>query len=181
MIALRMDRRLQGRLDASDVLQEAYLEAARRLPDYAREPGMPFFLWLRFLTGQKLVELHRHHLGVRMRDAAREVALYHGSLPETTSAALAAALVGRATGPSEAAMRVELKLRVQAALNQLEPLDREVLALRHFEQLSPAEVAPCLGIKERAASKRFFRALKRLKDILTTLPGGMGESWERSP
>src|SRR5436305_7626476 len=76
MVALRLDRRLQGRLDASDVIQEAFLEAATRLPDYVRQPTMPFFLWLRFLTGQKMLELHRHHLGTQMRDAGREIALY---------------------------------------------------------------------------------------------------------
>src|SRR5262249_36620405 len=90
MIALRLDQRLQGRIDASDVIQETYLEASIRLEDYLRQPTMPFFLWLRFLTGQKLVELHRHHLGAQMRDAGREVSLYRGSLPATSSAALAA-------------------------------------------------------------------------------------------
>src|SRR5262245_15460092 len=82
MVRLRLDRRLQGRLDPSDVLQEAYLDFARRLPAYAREPDMPFYLWLRFLTGQKLIDLHRQHLGTQMRDAAQEVSLYRGALPQ---------------------------------------------------------------------------------------------------
>src|SRR5215471_10886777 len=90
MIALRLDRRLQGRIDASDVIQEAFLEASARLPEYLQQPSMPFFLWLRFLTGQKLMELHRHHLGTQMRDAGREVSLHRGSLPGVSSAALAA-------------------------------------------------------------------------------------------
>jgi len=84
MVALRMDRRLQGRIDASDVIQEAYLEASARLAEYLRDPSMPFFLWLRFLTGQKLVTLHRHHLGVQMCDAGQEVALCRGPLPGGT-------------------------------------------------------------------------------------------------
>ena len=105
MVALRLDHRLQGRIDASDVIQETYLEAWSRLADYLRNPTMPFFLWLRFLAGQKLVTLHRHHLGVEMRDPGREVSLYHGSLPETSSAALAAQLLGHDTRPSEAAVR----------------------------------------------------------------------------
>ncbi len=175
MVALRLDQRLQGRIDASDVIQEAYLEASARLPEYLRQPAMPFFLWLRFLTGQKLLELHRHHLGTQMRDVGREVSLYRGALPETSSAALAAQLLGRDTRPSEAAVRAERKIRLQEALNSMDPLDREVLALRHFEQLNNAETAQALGLQESAASKRYIRALKKLKDILSGMPGGIGE------
>jgi RNA polymerase sigma-70 factor (ECF subfamily) len=175
MVALRLDRRLQGRIDASDVIQEAYLEASARLAEYLKQPPMPFFLWLRFLTSQKLLELHRHHLGAQARDAGREVSLYRGALPEASSADLAAQLLGHLTRPSEAAIRAEMKIRLQDALNSLEPLDREVLALRHFEHLSHAETAQTLGIQESAASKRYLRALKKLKEILTSLPGGLGE------
>jgi RNA polymerase sigma-70 factor (ECF subfamily) len=173
MVALRFDQRLQGRIDASDVIQEAFLEASARLPEYLQQPSMPFFLWLRFLTGQKLMELHRHHLGTQMRDAAREVSLYRGALPEASSAALAAQLVGHDTRPSEAAIRAERKIRLQEALNSMDPLDREVLALRHFEQLNNAETAQVLGLQESAASKRYVRALKKLKGLLTD-PAGRG-------
>ncbi|HLJ91700.1 MAG TPA: sigma-70 family RNA polymerase sigma factor [Gemmataceae bacterium] len=175
MVALRMDHRLQGRIDASDVIQEAYLEASSRLADYCQQPAMPFFLWLRFLTSQKLLELHRHHLGAQARDAGREVSLYRGSLPATNSAALAAQLLGHLTQPSQAAIRAEMKIRLQEALNRMETLDREVLALRHFEHLNNAETAQTLGIQESAASKRYIRALKRLKAILTSMPGGREE------
>ena len=175
MVAFRLDHRLQGRVDPSDVVQEAFLAASQHLPDYVRQPAMPFFLWLRGITGNKLLEVHRHHLGTKMRDAGREISLYHGTLPGTTSAALAAQLLGHATRPSEAAMRAEAKIRLQEALNSMDPLDQEVLALRHFEQLSPAEAARVLGIKEKAAGMRYLRALKRLKEILTTLPGGRME------
>jgi len=166
---------LQGRVDASDVIQEVYLEAFTHLADYVRDPTMPFFLWLRGIAGNKLLELHRHHLGTRMRDARREVSLYRGTLPETTSAALAAQLLGHLTRPSEAAVRAEIKIRLQEALNSMDALDREVLALRHFEQLSTAEAARVLGIKPKAAGKRYLRALERLKDILSNMPGGLGE------
>jgi RNA polymerase sigma-70 factor (ECF subfamily) len=172
MIRLRMDHRLQGRIDASDVIQDAFLEATTRYPEYMRNPTMPPFLWLRFITGQRLLVLHRKHLGYQVRDAAREVSLYRGALPEATSAALAAQLVGHRTSPSEAAIRAEMKVRVQEALNAMEALDREVLSLRHFEQLTNAETATVLGIEESAASKRFIRALKRLKEILASMPGG---------
>src|SRR5205085_101392 len=124
------------------------------------------------LTGQKMMELHRHHLGAQMRDAGREISLYRGSLPEASSVALAAQLLGHDTRPSEAAVRAERKIRLQEALNSMDPLDREVLALRHFEQLNNAETAQALGLQESAANKRYIRALKKLKDILTSLPGG---------
>jgi RNA polymerase sigma-70 factor (ECF subfamily) len=172
MIAFRLDQRLQGRVDPSDVLQDAYLEAWQNLNPYLRKPEIPFFLWLRGIAGNKLRELHRHHLGTRMRDPRREVSLYDGALPETTTAALAAQLLGSMTRASEAAVRGELKLRLQEALNTMDPLDREVLALRHFEQLSPAETAQVLGIKEKAAAMRYVRALRRLRQVLNSLGTG---------
>src|SRR5262245_50839008 len=175
MVAFRLDQRLQGRIDPSDVIQEAYLEAAQHLAEYLQQPRTPFFLWLRGITGNKLLELHRHHLGTQMRDARREISLHRGALPETTSADLADHLVGHSTHPSDAAIRAEVKARLQEALDQMNPLDREVLVLRHFEQLTPAETAEVLGIKEKAAGMRYLRALKRLKEILTSLPGGLTE------
>jgi RNA polymerase sigma-70 factor (ECF subfamily) len=169
MVAFRLDQRLQGRIDPSDVLQDAYLEAWKDLDAYLRLPAIPFFLWLRGIAGNKLRELHRHHLGTRMRDARREVSIHDGALPETTTTALAAELLGDLTRASEEAIRLELKARLQDALNAMDALDREVLALRHFEQLSPAETAQVLGIKEKAAGMRYVRALRRLKEILSSL------------
>jgi RNA polymerase sigma-70 factor (ECF subfamily) len=130
---------------------------------------MPFFLWLRGVAGNTLRELHRHHLGTQMRDPRREVAMYDRALPETTTTALAAGLLGDLTRASEEAIRYEINLRLQEALNSMDPLDREVLALRHFEQLSPTETAQVLGIKEKAAGMRYVRALRRLKEILSSL------------
>ena len=177
MIKLRLDRRLQGRVDPSDVIQEAYVEVSRGLAAYLRDPSLPFFLWLRLVTGQKLALTHRRHLGVQARDAGREVSLYRGALPEATSAALAAQLIGKQTSPSHAAARAELKIRLQEALNSMEELDREVLALRHFEHLSNAETARVVGISETAACNRYVRALERLKKILTGPAGGHPEDW----
>jgi RNA polymerase sigma-70 factor (ECF subfamily) len=171
MVQLRLDRRLQGRLDASDVLQEAYLDASARAAAYAANPTMPFFLWLRFLTGQRLLMLHRQHLGTKMRDVGQEVSLYRGSLPQASSASLAAHLLGRLTSPSQGAARAEMQLKLQEALNAMDPIDREVLTLRHFEELSNSEVAAVLGIQKSAASNRYIRALTRLKDVLASIPG----------
>jgi RNA polymerase sigma-70 factor, ECF subfamily len=171
MVELRLDHRLQGRLDASDILQESYLEVARTISSYLRNPAIPFFLWLRLITGRKLQAINRRHLGAKIRDADREVSLHRGALPQASSVSLAAQLLGRFTTPSQAALRAELQLRVQEALNAMDPIDREVLSLRHFEQLTNGETAHVLGLSEAAASNRFVRALKRLKEILADIPG----------
>jgi RNA polymerase sigma-70 factor (ECF subfamily) len=173
MVEVRLDWRLQARLDASDVIQEAYLEAAGRLDEYLREPKLPLFLWLRLVVGERLLKLQRHHLGAQMRDAGREVSIYRQALPAASSAALAAQLLGKETSPTQAILRAERMLRLQQAINSLDPTDREVLALRHFEELTRAETAQALGIEEAAAAKRYVRALKRLKDLLADMPGGL--------
>jgi RNA polymerase sigma-70 factor, ECF subfamily len=171
MIHLRLDRRLQGRIDVSDVLQDAYLDVARRAPEYLAQATLPPFLWLRLTTGQTLQALHRHHLKVHMRDAGREVSLRSRATPQANSACLAEMLLGRLTSPTRAARRAEMQLKLQEILNGMEPLDREVLALRHFEELSNGEIAQVLGLTKTAASNRYMRALERLKDRLETVPG----------
>jgi RNA polymerase sigma-70 factor (ECF subfamily) len=173
MVAFRLDPRLRGRVDASDVMQEINMAAAKHLGDYLAESAVPLFMWLRGVATNKLLEIHRHHLGTPMRDARREIGFYRTGFLEATSAAIAAQLLGHATRPSEAAIRAEAKLRLEEALNSMDPLDREVLALRHFEQLTNSEAARVLGIKEGAAGKRYLRALERLRDILRQTPGGL--------
>jgi RNA polymerase sigma-70 factor (ECF subfamily) len=171
MVALRLDRRLQGRIDPADVLQDAYFILARRFAEYAARPAVPFFVWLRQLVGQKLIDAHRHHLGALARDAGQEVSLDHGALPQASSVSLVAQLMGRLTSASRASMRAETQLRVQEALNNMEPIDREVLVLRHFEMLSNDETAEILGLRKTAASNRYIRALKRLQAALSPAPG----------
>jgi RNA polymerase sigma-70 factor, ECF subfamily len=171
MVKLRMDRRLQGRVDPSDVLQEACIDVVRRAREYLANPSLPVFLWLRWVTGERLLALHRRHLGSKMRDAGLEVSLHHGSLPQASSVSLAAMLLGRLTSPTRAAQRAELQIKLQDALNAMEAIDREVLTLRHFEELNNNETAEVLGISKKAASNRYIRALKRLKDALAGMPG----------
>jgi RNA polymerase sigma-70 factor (ECF subfamily) len=166
MIRMRLNRRLQGRVDDSDVLQDAYLEAYRRLPEYLADPQAPFFLWLRKITGQKLIDVHRRHLGARARDARLEVCLQRGRLPMASSVSIAGQLLGRLTSPTEAAVRAEKRLLLQEALGRMEEIDREILSLRHHEDLSNQEAAEELGIDTSAASKRFIRALQRLQKML---------------
>jgi RNA polymerase sigma-70 factor (ECF subfamily) len=171
MVLLRLDRRLQGRLDASDVLQQAYLDIAQRAPEYTANPTLPLYLWLRFMTGQRLQIVHRRHLKTKMRDAGQEVSLHRGALPQASSVSLAAMLLGRLTSPSRAAMRAEMQRRLQEALNGMDPLDREVLTLRHFEELSNSETARVLGLQKAAASNRYVRALERLREVMSGMPG----------
>ena len=172
MVSFRLDPRLRGRIDAADVVQEAYVEAADHRPDYFGQPApAPLFLWLRKIVVNKLHETHRHHLGARMRDAGREVA--GGSDADATSVALLAGLTGHAAGPGTAAAAAEARDRVREALAGMGETDREVLALRHFEQLSNGETAAVLGIQERAAKERYVRAMRRLREALADMPGGL--------
>ncbi|MEM9379103.1 MAG: sigma-70 family RNA polymerase sigma factor [Planctomycetota bacterium] len=197
MIRMRMDPRLTGRAGVSDVVQDAYVEIARRLPSYlderARAPSgtrdgdrddvetrpdpsapeesggpMPFYLWVRFIAAQSLRQLHRRHLGTIARDAGRDVGLQSpvGGLPEASSLLLASALVESGVSPSGAAAADEQRELLRGALEDLAAADREVLFLRHFEQLSNKEVAALLGLSAPGASLRHLRALQRLQAAL---------------
>lgn len=174
MVRLRLSRRLHGRVDDSDIVQDACLEAAKRLGDYLRNRPLPFFLWLRQLTGEKIIDAHRRHLGAQMRDAALEISLHRGALSAASSTWLAAQLLGRVTSPSVAAAKAETRIRVHEVLNGMDLLDREILALRHFEQLKNIEVAQTLEISESCASSRYLRALKRLREEFRNVPGLFG-------
>ncbi len=142
----------------------------QKASDFAAR-GMSAYLWLRLIVAERLLILHRHNLGTQMRDAAREVSLRSSGPLAATTHSLANLLLGRLTSPTQAAIRAERQLRLQEARNGMDPLDREVLALRHFEELSNSEIAAVLGLTKTAASNRYIRALKRLKAILTTLHG----------
>ncbi len=166
MLSVRMDRRLAGRVSPDDVLQDAFLDVARRVREYLDDPAVPVYVWLRFLTVQRLQKVQRAHLGAKMRDARLESALPPGGGAWASSDSMAGQFVGHMTSPSQAAVRREMQDRLRAALGTMDPLDREVLALRHFEELGNSEVAAVLGITKEAASKRHVRALTRLKDIL---------------
>jgi RNA polymerase sigma-70 factor, ECF subfamily len=176
-VELRLDRRVRGRVDASDVIQDACAEACQRIDEYQRDRQVPFFVWLRFLVVQKLGQIHRREMGVQARDARREVSAGLAALPDHSSAVVAAELAGNLTGPSEAARRAERATHLQDALDRLPEIDREILALRHFEQLSNSEIAHVLEISESAATRRYVRALARLKTQLADAPGGLSE-WQ---
>lgn len=168
MVVARLDRRLSGRVDASDIMQETFIEASRRLDEYLAKPTMPFFLWLRFLTGQHVLTTHRRHLKAKKRDARQEQHL--PERPRADSAALSWQLSASITSPSKAAAREETHLLLRKIVDNLDELDREVLSLRHFEQLDNRETATELNISPAAASKRYIRALERLKKAVVDSP-----------
>ena len=162
IVSFRLDRRLAGRVSESDVLQEAYIAAVKRLHHFGESEEMSPFLWLRLITNQQLVDLHRKHFQAQQRDVRNEVSLQQRSLSAQTSIAIAANLACSMTAVSEYVVRAEQIDRLETALNKMDAVDREVIALRHFEELSNVETATVLGIETSAASKRYLRAMKRL-------------------
>ena len=175
MIRCRMDRRVQGRVDPSDVVQEACIEAVKRYSEFQQQTKMPFYLWLRFLTLQQLMIVHRKHLNVKMRSITNEDRLVGDLISAPNVAALAEMLSGTITSPSSAFRKKELQVRLHAALDALDPKDREILALRHFEQLNTVESAQVLDISEGLASTRYGRALRKLLAVLKELFGSESE------
>ena len=167
MIEFRLDPRLWGRVDADDVLQEVYLAASRCLSDYLRDPAVPVFVWLRTMTQQVLADTYRRHVGAQKRDARCDIPLHGRATGSSASISIAAKLAASLTSPSKAAVRADTREQLYAALEKMDPIDREVLALRHFEDLGNDEAAEVLGLKKAAASNRYVRALMRLKDIMS--------------
>lgn len=163
MIALRLDHRLQARIDPSDVLQETFTEAAQKLAEYAHCRPLPFYPWLRRLAWERLVRLHRRHLQAARRSVRREQPL---PLPDESAVELADRLSARGSSPSVRLQREETANQVRTALAQLRPRDQEVLVLRHLEHLSVQEIAAILELTEDAVKTRHLRALQRLRQLL---------------
>jgi RNA polymerase sigma-70 factor (ECF subfamily) len=170
-VNFRLDQRLHGRVDADDILQEAYLSAAQRISHFQPDASHSCFVWLRLIVSQTLIDIHRRHLGAKKRDASRDVGIHGGWNAESTSYSLSSLLLGHLTSPSHAALRQELSEQLESALSAMSDIDQEVLALRHFEELTNRETAQVLDISEQAASVRYVRALARLKDVLTAIAG----------
>ena len=170
MIELRLNRKLHVRVDASDVLQEAYVDLAKQLKSYSENPAIPFFIWLRRITGQRLIMVHRKHLGAAKRDAKMEMNLARRDTPEASSVFLASQLVGQLTTVSQRVMRDERQDKLREVLENLDKDDREIIALRHFEHLTIAEIASLYEVTEAAAGMRHLRALRKMKKHLGQLP-----------
>ena len=171
IVNFRLDRRLRGRVDADDVMQEAYLAAAQRMDKFLYDHPRSLFIWLRMIVTQTLVDVHRRHIGAQKRDASRDVSVHSGWSSASTSYSLSFHLLGHLTSPSQAAVRAEMSEQIDQALEGMSPVDREVLALRHFEELTNIETAQVLDMSEQAASIRYIRAISRLRTVLELLPG----------
>ena len=166
MVSARMDQKLARRIDARDVVQDVLLEASQRLADYVRDPKMPFGLWLRHLARDRIIDLHRRHRVARRRTLDRERGLSAPERPDQSSLELAAQLRDPELTPAAATLRKELYVRFVEAIDTLEEEDREILLMRHFEQLSNSEAAELLGLSQPAAGMRYLRALRRLREVL---------------
>jgi len=170
MVRLRMDRRLRARINSSSVLELVYRDLCERISEYSAQSSLPFFLWLRQLTGQRIQALHRQYLGGETWGAGQEISLYQGALPEASAVILASQLLGQRNA-SQGTPLAKLQIRLQDALNSMDPLDREILALCHCERLRNDEAAISLGIDSASAGRRYLQAIKRLKEVLQGVPG----------
>ncbi len=172
LVAFRLHPQLQGRIDADDVLQDAWLRAIDRIESFLRDAATSPFLWFRTIVSQTLVDLHRFHMGAQKRSAAREFSINRGWSNESTSSSMSFHLQQPTKSPSSTLGRAEQARQLETALQGMNENDREVLALRHFEELSNSETARVLNMTEQAASARYIRALARLKQVLEVFPGG---------
>jgi RNA polymerase sigma-70 factor (ECF subfamily) len=176
MIALRLERAIRRRVDASDVAQVVLLDASRRLKEYLEEPSLPFHLWLRQIAHDRLIDEYRRHKGSQRRTVDREQSLRPADYLERSALDLAAAIRDPELTPAAAAIRHEIELRFHAALDELSEDDREMLLMRHSEQLSNSDVARALGVTDAAAGMRYLRALRRLRAVLGETPSRSGSS-----
>lgn len=176
VVHARLDRRLAVRVDAEDVLQEVYLDASKRISHFMEQHSGSLFVWLRLVALQTMADIHRRHVGAQMRDVTREHSIFQApSAGGSPSTAMALQLLGKLTSPSQAAMREETARQLEEAIQSMSAIDREVLMLRHFEQLDNREVAEVLDIKPKAASIRYIRALVRLRALIADIPGLQSE------
>jgi RNA polymerase sigma-70 factor (ECF subfamily) len=166
MIELRLDRKIKQRIDASDIVQEVMIEANRRLQTYLDDPVMPFHLWLRQMARDRIIDAHRRHRGSVKRSVDREQAMVAPAALDRSTMELAAQLCDPELTPAAAATMHELQRRFQAALETMDDHDREIVLMRHFEQLSNQDVAKALGLTEPAASMRYLRAIRKLRKML---------------
>jgi len=176
LIQLRLDRQIARRVDASDIVQDVLLEANTRLNDYLVDPRVPFHLWLRQLAQDRMIDMHRRHRGAQRRSLDREQSLAAPQFADQSGLDLLGQLADHELTPAAASIRKELEGRFLVALDQLEDEDRDILLMRHFEQLGNNEVAAALGMSAAAAGMRHLRALRKLRAILGERPSQIIDS-----
>lgn len=175
VINLRLDPVLARRVDASDIVQDVLIEANQRLTEYLKNPAMPFHLWLRHLAQDRIIDTHRRHRQAQRRSIDKEQPIQRPAWADQSSVQLVAQLVDAEQTPASAAIHQELQRRLNDALAQLDEGDREVILMRHHEQLSNQDVAAALGLTEAAASMRYLRALRKLRAVLVPDSDSSGE------
>ncbi len=178
LIQLRLDRKIARRVDASDVVQDVLMEANTRLQDYLADPRMPFHLWLRQLAQDRMIDVYRRHRGAQRRSLDREQSITAPQFSDQSGFDLMGQLADHELTPAAASIRKELEARFVLALDQLEDEDREIVLMRHFEQLGNSEVADALGLSAAAAGMRHLRALRKLRAILGDRPSQSGSRVE---
>ena len=178
LIQLRLDRKIARRVDASDVVQDVLMEANTRLQDYLADPKMPFHLWLRQLAQDRMIDVYRRHRGAQRRSLDREQSIAAPQFSDQSGFDLMGQLADHELTPAAASIRKELEARFVLALDQLEEEDREIVLMRHFEQLGNSEVADALGLSAAAAGMRHLRALRKLRAILGDRPSQSGSRIE---
>ncbi len=169
-IRFRLDPRLHARIDADDVLQESYIDAEKRIGSFDYDKATTAYVWIRMIVGQTMTDLHRRHVEAKARGVGREAKLR--PIAGASSAAMSHFFVARLTSPSGAAIREEMEQLVERTLEDMDPIDREVLVLRHFEEVGNADAAAILGLPESTASSRYLRALGKLREVLRRASGG---------
>lgn len=170
IVHFRIDKRILGRVDPEDILQDAFVDASKRLAHYSEQKKFSPFVWIRMMVGQTLIDVHRRHLAAQQRDAGREISIDRNPFPQSTSVCIADFLSAHITTPSMIVGRKEQQVKLHEAVESMDEIDREVLALRHFEELSNKEVAEVLAITQKTASIRYVRAIARLKTVLADVP-----------
>jgi RNA polymerase sigma-70 factor (ECF subfamily) len=170
MIALRLDQRIMQRLDVSDVVQDVLIEANRRLIDYVNHPTIPFHLWIRQIAKDRIIDAHRRHRMSAKRSIDREQPVAFSPAPDQSTIDLANQFRDGALTPAAAATQRELAQHIESAIQHLRDNDREIILMRHYEQLNNQEIAQALGLSEPAASMRYLRAIKRLREVIEGLP-----------
>jgi RNA polymerase sigma-70 factor (ECF subfamily) len=175
MIAMRLDKKIQQRVDASDIVQDVLVDANRRLQDYLAKPVMPFHLWLRHMARDRIIDAHRRHRGSAKRSVDREQGMFAAANQDRSTVELVAQLCDSELTPAAAATMHELQVRFEAAIEQLGEQDQEIVLMRHFEHLTNQEAAMALDLTEPAASMRYLRAMRRLRDLLNEPPSDAEE------